>query len=355
MNQVITLCMAAGIILGGLDRIFGNRFGLGAKFEEGFQLLGPMALSMAGITCLAPLLADFAEIALSPALSAIGIDPGICGGLLAIDTGGYPLAMALAADPQIGRYAGIVIAATFGCTIVFVIPVGMGYLPQDAKAHFAKGLLIGLATLPAGLIPGGLLCGLTLMQTLYQSLPIFAISLLLLWGLMKRPEIMIRGFIRFSRVIQAVTTLGLMIAAFQSLTGWVLLPGIAPLEDAMAVVSSIGIVMLGCMPLSLLLQKLLLKPIQLIGRKTGMTAESTTGILLGMIIAMPALAMLKDMDKRGQILNGAFLVCSASAFSAHLRFTLGVEADLVSALLAAKMLGAFAAAALGLYITRKQS
>ena len=40
--------MAAGAIVGGIDRIRGNKHGYGAKFEEGFLFLGPIALSIAG-------------------------------------------------------------------------------------------------------------------------------------------------------------------------------------------------------------------------------------------------------------------------------------------------------------------
>ena len=56
MNTLIMWVMACGAVLGGLDRILGNRFGLGKRFEEGFELLGATALSMAGIICLVPLL-----------------------------------------------------------------------------------------------------------------------------------------------------------------------------------------------------------------------------------------------------------------------------------------------------------
>ena len=48
MNQIIMWIMAVGAVLGGVDRIAGNRFGLGKRFEEGFTLLGPTALSMSG-------------------------------------------------------------------------------------------------------------------------------------------------------------------------------------------------------------------------------------------------------------------------------------------------------------------
>ena len=56
MNTLIMWVMACGAAVGGLDRILGNRFGLGKRFEEGYELLGASALSMAGIICLVPLL-----------------------------------------------------------------------------------------------------------------------------------------------------------------------------------------------------------------------------------------------------------------------------------------------------------
>ena len=66
MNQIIMWIMAVGAVLGGVDRIAGNRFGFGKRFEEGFMLLGPTALSMSGIICLTPLLSRFLRFALVP-------------------------------------------------------------------------------------------------------------------------------------------------------------------------------------------------------------------------------------------------------------------------------------------------
>ena len=69
MNQIIMYMMAAGALLGGLDRIFGNRLGLGKRFEEGFNLLGPIALGQAGIICLAPVLSNALGPIVSPGVS----------------------------------------------------------------------------------------------------------------------------------------------------------------------------------------------------------------------------------------------------------------------------------------------
>ena len=44
MNDVLMIVMAAGAVLGGVDRLRGNRWGLGDKFETGFMLLGSMGL-----------------------------------------------------------------------------------------------------------------------------------------------------------------------------------------------------------------------------------------------------------------------------------------------------------------------
>ena len=95
MTEIIMWILAACALLGGLDRLAGNRFGLGKRFEEGFMLLGPTALSMAGIICLAPVL----TLALEKSVVPCGIDRAGSrhpGRHLAIDMGGYQLASELA-------------------------------------------------------------------------------------------------------------------------------------------------------------------------------------------------------------------------------------------------------------------
>lgn len=85
--------IAAGAVLGGMDKIMGNQFGLGKKFDDGFLLMGPMALSMTGIICLTPVLSAWLGSVIRPVFSAVGIDPAMFGCILAIDMGGYQLAM----------------------------------------------------------------------------------------------------------------------------------------------------------------------------------------------------------------------------------------------------------------------
>ena len=354
MSQIILTIMAIGAFLGGTDHLTGNRFGLGQRFEEAFHLLGPIALSMSGIICLAPVLSHWLGRIVVPAFTALNVDPGMFGSILAIDMGGYQMSMDLCADPRIGQFAGILVCATFGCTIVFTIPVGLGTLKETDKPYFTKGILLGLTAMPVGLVTGGILCGLSFGELLWNLSPILLVSLLLILGLLKKPDTVISGFQLLAKGIEKLAIFGLMIGAIQYMTGWMPLPGAAALPEAMEVVCSIAIVMLGSMPLAELIQRILKKPFHWIGTHTGLNGASTTGLLIGMVSVVPALAMIPRMDKRGKVVCGAFVVSSASLFAAHLGFTLGTAPELAGALIAAKLLGGLAGVILALAVTARQ-
>ena len=352
MTDGILYFMAFGALLGGLDLIFGNRFGLGQRFEEAFQSLGSLGLSMAGILCLSPLLSRLLGKLAVPLGALLGADPGMFGSILAIDMGGYQMAMELCADPEIGRFSGILVSAIFGCTLVFTIPVGMGAIREADRTWFTRGILLGLVSMPGGILAGGLVFGLSLGKLLQNCLPIFLLCAGLCWGLLKKPDAMTRGFQKFSVFIRKLAVLGLTVGAVRYMTGWELLPGLIPLEEAMEVVCSIAIVMLGSMPLAELLQRLLKRPFAWIGRHTGLNAASTTGLLIGMVSVVPALSMIPRMDCRGKVVCGAFVVCGASAFAAHLGFCLSCQPDMAAALLCAKLLGGLLGVAAALMATK---
>ena len=137
MNTLIMWVMACGAVLGGLDRILGNRFGLGKRFEEGFELLGATALSMAGIICLVPLLTLGLEKTIVPFWKLLGLDPAMLGGIIAIDMGGFQLAVELAADPKVASYAAL------GCHMAFHHSVGVGMWFRKRPALYAREHLFG--------------------------------------------------------------------------------------------------------------------------------------------------------------------------------------------------------------------
>lgn len=352
MNQVLMIVIAAGAALGGVDRVCGNRLGLGGQFEKGFMLLGPMALSMAGLICLAPVLADALGRLVAPLYRITGVDPAMFGSLLAIDMGGYQLAKELAVDPRVGSYSGLVVSSIFGCTLVFTIPVGMGIVSPGDRPLFARGIMLGLAAMPAGLVSGGLLCGLSLSVCLHQNLPIFLLALLLLLGLWRAPEAMVKGFCLLAEGIKLLVTAGLVLAAVESLTGWSPIPDMAPVGEAMAVVSGIGVVMLGSLPMAELLRRALERPFARLGGRLGIKAQSLTGMLVGLVTPLPTLAMYGEMDDRGKVAAGAFLVSGASLLAAHMGFVVSTEPAMLAPVMVGKLGGALAAAALALWVGR---
>ena len=352
INQIIMYIMAFGVVLGGVDRMLGNKWGYGEKFENGFRLLGPVGLSMAGIICLAPLLSVGLGGVIRPLCAALNMDPGIFGSVLAIDMGGYQLAMDLSENPEFGRFSAVIVSSIFGCTVVFTIPVGLGAITEDDRPYFTRGILLGFITMPFSILTGGLMLKMNLAAVFWNCLPVLLISLLLSIGVITKPDAMMRGFQTFAGIIKIVVTLGLTIAAVSHLTGLTLIPAMPPLLEAMETVSSICIVMLGSMPLAELIQRIMKVPFARIREKTGLNGVSTTALILGMVSTTPALAMIPDMDKRGKVLCSACLVSYVGLFSAHLAFAIRFEPDMVPALLAAKTVGALLGGTIAMIATR---
>jgi ethanolamine transporter len=352
IDQIIMYIMAGGVLLGGIDCILGNKWGYGEKFENGFRLLGPVGLSMAGIICLAPLLSVCLGGFIRPLCAALHMDPGIFGSILAIDMGGYQLAMDLTENPELGRFSAVILSSVFGCTVVFTIPVGLEAITAEDYPYFTKGILLGFAAMPFAILTGGVLLGLGIGQILWNCLPILLLSLALSIGVIMKPDVMMKGFRFFSRIIKIIATLGLTLAAMSHLTGITLIPSMPPLLEAMETVSSICIVMLGSMPLAELIQRIMKVPFARIREKTGLNGVSTTALLLGMVSTTPTLAMIPDMDKRGKVLCSACLVSYVGLFSAHLAFAMQFEPDMIPALLAAKTVGAIIGGTIALLSTR---
>ena len=56
VNSVIMIIMMFFCIVGGIDKIRGNKLGYGERFDEAFATMKPLALVMIGIFTLVPIL-----------------------------------------------------------------------------------------------------------------------------------------------------------------------------------------------------------------------------------------------------------------------------------------------------------
>ena len=183
-HEILIAVMAGFAVLGALDRILGNRWGLGREFEEGILAMGSLALAMIGIVSLAPVLANLLKPLVVPVYGALGADPAMFAGtLLACDMGGGPLARQLTADPQAAALGGVLTGSMLGATIVFTIPVAMGILKEADRPAMARGILCGIVTIPVGVLAGGLTAGCPLGMVLRNLIPIVLIAVLIALGL----------------------------------------------------------------------------------------------------------------------------------------------------------------------------
>ena len=352
--MILMYIMAFGVVLGGIDRILGNRWGYGSKLEEGLQLMGSTALSMVGIICLSEVLADAIRKVIVPVFAVIGVEPSMSAGIFAIDMGGYQIAKRLAQDNLTSLFSGIIVTSTFGCTLTFTLPIGVSIIDEADRQIFARGIIIGLSAIPVALATGGLICGLTFPAVIHQIIPILIISLFLIIGLFKCPAGMMKGFHIFTRIIQSLLTIGLMLGAFSYITGFPVIKKIVPIENAMKVVSSICIMLMGSLPITELIRRILNRPFTALGKKIGMDSQSMTGLIIGCISPIPTLVMLKNMNRKGKIANVAFLVSAASVFGAHLGFTASNEPNFLTSMMIAKISGGVAAVIIALIAVKTE-
>ena len=355
-DEILIAVMAGFAVLGAIDRIFGNRFGLGQEFENGVLAMGSLALAMVGIVSLAPVLAAVLKPVVVPVYGFLGADPAMFAGtILANDMGGAALAAQMTEDPQAALLGGVLTGAMLGATIVFTIPVAMGILEERDRPAMAKGILCGIVTIPIGVFVGGMVAGFPVGMVLRNLLPIVLIALLIALGLWRAETAMVRGFEIFGKIVVIVVTLGLAAAIVEALTGLVLIPGMAPISEGFQTVGTIAIVLAGAFPLVFVITKLLRRPLMALGRRLGINDAAAAGLIASLANSIAAFGMVKDMNQRGKVINIAFAVSAAFVFGDHLGFTAGFDPEMIGPMIAGKLAGGVSAVAVAMWLTRKET
>lgn len=354
-HEILIWVMAAFAVLGALDRILGNRIGLGKQFEEGILAMGSLAMAMLGIITLAPVLAGLLRPVVVPVYSFLGADPAMFAGtILACDMGGAPLAQELSNDAEAALLGGILAGSTIGATVVFTIPVAMGILEEKDRPAMAKGILCGIVTVPVGILVGGLVAGFSLGMILRNLIPVVLIAGLIAIGLWKWERAMVTGFGWFGKGVVALITAGLAVAIVSALTGFALIPGMVPIEEGFQTVGEIAIVLAGAFPLVWVLTRLLRRPLLALGRRLRINDTAAAGLIATLANSIATFGMVGDMDERGKVVNVAFAVSAAFVFGDHLGFTAGFAPEMLPAMIAGKLAGGVSAVAVALLLTRKQ-
>lgn len=354
IDKIIIYLMVAFAVLGALDRIIGNRFGIGEKFEEGIMAIGSLALSMVGIIALAPVIANVLKPVVVPVFNFLGADPAMFAGMiLANDMGGAPLAQELANTPDAGLFGGLIVGSMMGVTIVFTIPVALGIIAPSDRKYLATGVLAGVITIPIGSFVAGLVAGFPVMMVVKNLVPIVIIAILIALGLWKFEGVMVKGFTIFGKFIVAVITAGLIAGIVESLTGFVIIPGMNPISEGFEIVADIAIVLAGAFPLVLVITKIFKKPLMKLGKLVGMNDVAAAGIVASLANSIPMFQMVKDMDPKGKIINFAFAVSAAFVFGDHLGFTAGFDSSMIVPMIVGKLVSGISAFVLAIFIANK--
>ena len=351
MNYV-SYVMAGIALIAAIDRIIGNKLGLGEEFEKGILLTGTCVLSMVGLIVFSPLLAKL----ITPLTEKITgyFDPSVIPALFfANDLGGGSLCMAIANSEAMGKFNGLVAASMMGCTVSFTIPYFLGAVKKDKHKDVFLGMLCGIITTPLGYIVGGLCVGINFLVLLINALPLCTVAAIVAFGVLKAPNVSTKIFSVLGIGIKVLITVGLAIAIFEYLTGIKLIPYTGLLQDGMDVVISVACILAGAFPLINILSRIFKKPLKKIGNKSGLNETSALGFFSTLAAPVSTFGLVEKMDRKGIVLNSAFAVSASCMLSDHLAYTLAIDGSYLLSVIVAKMVAGIAAVVVAVFVYKK--
>ena len=350
----ISVVMLVFSVIGALDYITGNRFGIGKDFERGVTLMGTMILSMVGMIVLAPLIAVLLEPALKVISENTPFDPSvIAGSLLANDMGGAPLSMELAKTSASGYFNGLVVGSMMGATISFSLPLALGVTKPEQRKGIMLGLMCGIAAIPVGCIASGLIMKMPIGELLINVIPLIIFSGLLAVGLLKAPDTCVKIFSVFGIIIKTIIIIGLVIGIAEFLLDMDIVPYTADVMEGVRVCFNATAVMTGAFPLLSIVGKLIKKPMSKLSGKIGMNEVSALGFIGTLATNVTTFGMMGDMDDKGVVLNSAFAVSAAFTFAGHLAFTMSFNTELVPAVIIGKLIAGVCAVLVAQFMYKK--
>ncbi len=340
----ISLFIALFSVLGAVDFILGNKFGLGKEFKKGFVFFGELALSMIGMIVLSPLISNLISPALTFLYNVFGIDSSVLPSMIfSVDMGGANVAASVAQNEQLGLFNGIVVASMMGCTVSFTIPYALNVIDGAVKKYVLLGFLCGIVTIPIGCFVSGLILKIEIVTLLINLIPIFIFSVIIAVGLVAAPNacVKILGVLALAIKILIIVGLGLGIVKF--LTGFEVVEGLNTLENGAQICLAASVALTGIFPFMFVLSRLLSKPLKLLGKFLNINEVSAFGMFSSLAVCMTAFEKMKDMDKKGIVLNAAFAISAAFVFADHLAFTMAFDNSYVLPLIVGKIVsGVFA-------------
>lgn len=355
-SLIITSITMLFLIFAAVDYLLGNKFGYGKKYEEAWETLPSLALGMIGITALTPVLRIIFKPLISPIYAGLGADPAMFAGtLLACDMGGYPFAIKMAGEGNlaVGLYAGLILGSMLGATIVFIIPLGMKMIPKELHIYFAYGTLIGLLSIPFGMLTGGASMALTphglpIIEVLKNISPVLLFTVVIGLCLFIFPNGTLVAFLWFGKIISFLMVFGTVLAIFQykaiikfPLFDTMVDPSANEGENALLsgilAIGEIACMLAGTLPMVHFIITTFGGCLAKLGRYAGLT-DIDSGLLISSLAnVIPTFDRFADMSERGRIINSAFAVGAAFVFGDHLGYVGAVQSDMILPMIIGKL------------------
>lgn len=369
-TYIIYLIMI-GAVSGAVASIIKPDSGLGKEFVNGIHSIGPVFLAQAGIMAAIPYLSVAISRGLGPFFESLGSDVSIAAlAIIAVDMGGYQLADALTVNRDMWITA-MFVGYTSGATIVYLIPVGLTMLNQKDHKYLALGAMAGLVSIPFGVL-------IVLMLTTFNNLPIREIistdsaalyylelefitmlkylsplivfCFVLAAGLKFRPQMMVKGFLVFGKLMDAFIKLVLVFSIVEYFTGfftkvfgiWGFDPLFADNKElfrAIEIAGYIGIMLAGTFPICYLFQKYCKKPMQILGKNLKLSETGALAFVMVLANIIATYHLFKHLTARDKVLCVAFGVCAQATIGDHLAFTANFQPTLILPILLGKLGG----------------
>lgn len=338
MDKIILYLIGICLILGGIDYILGNPLKIGQKFEEGIKIMGAIGLSMIGIFSVAPVLAKTLFAVTIPICKMFYLDPSILpASFLAIDMGGYKIAVQIALSHEIGLFSGIIIASSLGATISFTIPIAISMLHHEDEAYFYQGVMVGIASIPVGFLAAGIWQKIDLNILLWNLMPIFIFAVILVVGLIYCSKVLLIFFKIFGRIIIGISIIGLLLVSIKSLYGIEIIFGLVPLEETMVIVGKVAFVLGGAYPMMAIISRIFNRPFKNMGKKMGINLAAVEGILGNLASNLVLFGLYKDMNPKGKVICAALAVSGSFVLGGQFGFVVGVAPEMIGGFIISKI------------------
>lgn len=328
MNIIIGILLLFSLA-GLLDLLAGGKYGLAPAFSVGLSSMGSLCLAMAGFYCGALWLTAHSSSFLQQ-LQNLSLDPSldpslIPAALLAPDMGGFPLSRSFAHSPDMGLFSGVLVSSTLGCLFSFSLPISLGMLCREDRSRFMTGSAWGIAALPIGLIPGGLILGLSLTELIFAILPVALLCGLLLLALRFLPGCTVTAMNILGNLIRGLGYFLFLLLIFGLFFPERAIFPSALAGEALVVVLKITAVVCGSMVLSHLVTTHCKKGLDRLSGRLDLAPESLLGLVLSLATSISMVPLYAKMDERGKQVNAAFAVGAAFCMGGQLAYIAAVS------------------------------